>query len=368
MSTLWQPEEEHLLNLLIATRTHAEIFEEFNRRFIKKLPGFHTSRSYDAIRKKCARDNITAENSLNYNVAKYDNRWEQIKQMNKEYMLDAIPLSIGLVDNPTRKIISLSDIHFPFALYDEINTAIENHSDADVCVLNGDILDGYVFSTYGKAKRIAALKEYIAAFELVRKCSETFDNVVIVSGNHDRRPAKTLARNDFQKEASQILRPDLLARLANGELLDEFGELVEKINFENVVYQRYDSWYVLVGKTIFCHPDAYQGGNPGATVQRIHRYFTNRFAEYDSIVVGHTHRIYKGVVGNKLLIEQGAMCTRQPYQHKSNLRFPHATNGYAVIYQDEDGNTCFNKSHVVYLGSQLPPKKDSLCKKQLKTF
>ena len=63
---------------------------------------------------------------------------------------------------------------------------------------------------------------------------------------------------------------------------------------------------------------------------------------------------------NKLLIEQGAMCARQPYQHKSDLRFPHAMNGYAVIYQDYEGNTCFNKSHVVYLGSQLPPKKEIL--------
>ena len=56
-----------------------------------------------------------------------------------------------------------------------------------------------------------------------------------------------------------------------------------------------------------------------------------------------------------LLMSQGL------YQHKPNLRFPHATNGYAIIYQDADGNTCFNKSHVIYLGSQLPPKKDTLC-------
>ena len=361
MSVSWQPEEEHLLRILIQTRTHAEIFEEFGRRYEKNLPGFTTARSYDAVRKKCSRDNITAETAIEYDQQQYETRWEKIKQMNEEYMLEAEPVAIGLVENPIRKILTISDIHFPFALYDEIQKAIETHSDADVCVLNGDLLDGYVFSTYGKAKRIAALKEYMAAFELVKKCSETFNKVIIVSGNHDRRPARALSRNDFQKEATQVLRPDLLARIANGEMLNGDGELIEKLNFENVIYQKYDSWYVVVGKTIFCHPDAYQAGNPGATVQRIHRYFTNRFMDYDSIVVGHTHRIYKGVVGNKLLIEQGAMCSRQPYQHKPNLRFPHATNGYAIIYQDADGNTCFNKSHVIYLGSQLPPKKDTLC-------
>lgn len=362
MSGKWRPEEEHLLRILISTNTHAEIFEEFNRRYNKSLPGFHTERSYDAIRRKCSRDNITEETIGENDQNIYDERWERIKKMNAEYMMDAEVISTGLVNNATRKILSFSDIHFPFALYDELQEAIEKHSDAEICVLNGDILDGYVFSTYGTAKRIAALKEYIAAFELVRQCSETFEKVLIISGNHDRRPAKALARADFRKDASQVLRPDLLARMANGEMLDEWGELTEKLEFDNVVYQKYDSWYARVGKTIFCHPDAYQGGQPGATVMKLNKYFKDRIGgEYfDSVVVGHTHRIYKGIFMNKLLIEQGAMCSRQPYQHKSDLRFPHAMNGYAVIYQDDEGNTCFNKSHVVYLGSQLPPKKEIL--------
>ena len=363
MSSKWQPEEEHILRVLIPTNNHTKIAEEFKRRYDLSLPGFHKFRSYDAIRRKCSRDDITEENGASYDKDKYDDRWEYIKKMNEEYRMDAEVITTGLVENATRKILSLSDIHFPFALYDELQEAIEKHSDAEICVLNGDIIDGYIFSTYGTAKRIAALKEYMAAFELVKQCSETFKQVVIVSGNHDRRPAKALARADFTKDASQVLRPDLLARMANGEMLDEWGDLIEKLEFDNVVYQKYDSWYVRVGKTIFCHPDAYQGGNPGATVMKLNTYFKNRIGgEYfDSVVVGHTHRIYKGVLMNKLLIEQGAMCARQPYQHKSDLRFPHAMNGYAVIYQDDNGNTCFNKSHVVYLGSQLPPKKEILC-------
>ena len=342
MSGKWRPEEEHLLRILVSTNTHAEIFEEFDRRYKKNLPGFHTERSYDAIRRKCSRDNITEETVGDYDKSKFDDRWEYLKKMNEEYMMDAERVTTGLVEAPTRKILTLSDIHFPFALYDEIQDALALHSDADIVVLNGDILDGYAFSTYGSAKRIAALKEYMAAFQLVEQCSEMFDQVVIVSGNHDRRPAKALARSDFSKEANQILRPDLLARIANGEMLNEHGELIAQKKFDNVVYQKYDSWYVRVGKTIFCHPDAYQGGNPGATVIKLNNYFKNRLGgeHYDSVVVGHTHRIYKGVFFNKLLIEQGAMCSRQPYQHKSDLRFPHAMNGYAVIYQDEEGNTC----------------------------
>ena len=357
----WREEEEHLLRVLRPTNSYKEIAEEFRRRYEKKLPGHRTLRSAEAIRKKCQRDDISPES--NY-TDPYEERWEKIKGMQEEYFMEAESNKIGVIDpdQPLRKILTLSDIHFPFALVDELDKAVTLHSDADIVVINGDMLDGYAFSTYGRAKRIAALKEYRAAFEFVRKLSETFPKVVIVSGNHDRRPAKTLARNDFEKEASQILRPDLLARIANGEVLNEYGECTDIVEFDNVVYQKYDSWYVRIGKTIFCHPDAYFGSWPGQTVVKLADYFTKRLGgdKFDSVVVGHTHRLYKGVVMNKLLIEQGAMAARMPYQHKADLRFPHAMNGYAVIYQDQDGNTDFSNSRIYYLGSQLPPKKEIL--------
>ncbi len=355
----WQEEEEHLLRILRATNSYNEIAEEFRRRFEKKLPGHRKIRSAEAIRKKCQRDDISADSEY---VDPYEERWEKIKGMQKEYFMDAESNKIGVIspENVCRKILTLSDIHFPFALVDEIEEALSLHSDADIVVLNGDILDGYAFNTYGRARRIAALKEYRAAFELVKSLSEDFPQVVIVSGNHDRRPAKTLARNEFEKEATQILRPDLLARIANGEVLDEYGEVIEILEFDNVTYQKYDSWYVRIGKTIFCHPDAYFGSWPGQTVVKLCDYFSKRLGgeHFDSVVVGHTHRIYKGIVMNKLLIEQGAMAARMPYQHKADLRFPHAMNGYAVIYQDEEGNTDFSNSRTYYLGSQLPPKKE----------
>lgn len=353
----WQEEEEHLLRLLLPTNTYTEIAIEFEKRYNKNLPGFRVLRSLDAIRRKCSRDGIDANSTYE---DPYEARWEKIKNLQAEYEMIAERRTVGIIEKPARKILTLSDIHFPFALVDELEKAVEKHSDADIVVLNGDILDGYAFSTYGKAKRIAALKEYIAAFNFVKELSERFETVVIVSGNHDRRPAKTLAKNDFEKEASQILRPDLLARIANGEMLNEFGEVTQIHDFSNVMYQQYDSWYVRIGKTIFCHPDAYWGSWPGQTVIKLCDYFGKRMGtdQFDSVVVGHTHRIYKGVVMNKLCIEQGAMASRMPYQHKADVRFPHAMNGYAVIYQDEDGNTDFTESRVYYLGSQLPPKKE----------
>lgn len=180
----------------------------------------------------------------------------------------------------------------------------------------------------------------------------------MVSGNHDIRPARAIA-DTFTKDASQILRPDLLARIANGERLDDDGNLTELVKWSNVTYEKYDSWYVRIGKTIFAHPHAFSSGTPGGTVRKVDAYFANRLqpGDFDSIVIGHTHTFYKGIVAGRLLIEQGALCARVPYEHKPNLKFQHSTCGYAVIYQDKDGNTDFNFSGPIYVGSEIPPKK-----------
>ena len=356
----WNEEEEHLLRTLITTKTHEQIAIEFERRRSKSLPGFKQRRTLSSIQKKCEGDKITLSTCSEYKDP-YEKRWERIKEITKEYKEASEKITSGIVENANTKILTISDIHFPFSLEDEIFKALEEHSDADIVVLNGDILDGYIYSTWAKAKRIAALKEYMAAFELVEHIAANFPKVVIVAGNHDIRPARALAKVGWEKEESQLFRPDLLARIANGEKLNKNGELIEKLPFENVYYQAYDAWYVRIGKTIFAHPSGYRGG-PGGTAQKLYEYFIKRMGSdsFDSIVVGHTHKIYKGVFCNKLLIEQGAMCDRQPYQHKPDLRFLHAMNGYAIIYQNENGDTDFNKSRVIYLGSMLPPKKELL--------
>jgi hypothetical protein len=94
----------------------------------------------------------------------------------------------------------------------------------------------------------------------------------------------------------------------------------------------------------------------------MYSYFVNRLgqAAFDSIVCAHTHRLFYGILENCLLIEQGAMCTRLPYEHQRDIAFTHSTAGYALIFQDEEGNTDFNLSTTVYLGAHLPPKKEIL--------
>ena len=349
----WTPEEEYLLreNLNL---NNQEISDKIKEEYCNKVAGFPMLRTANAVRTKIYRENLTSTSKNSY-----DDAWDYIINVAKEYRANSVKHDSGLTRSKEKKIITFSDLHIPFFNWEDMKNALNEHKDANIVVLNGDILDAYIFSTFSKSKNIAALKEYKVAFDLVHFLSDNFEKVVLVSGNHDYRTTRALKNAGFADEASKVYRPDLLFRIANGEKLDAFGNLKEKLPFENVYYDVYDSWYTIIGKTIFCHPSGFASKYPGATVVKLLDHFVHRMepSSFDSICVGHTHKVYKGIVSNKMLIEQGAMCHKLPYQFRADLRFKNAMNGYAIIYQDSNGNTNFNDSGSIYLGSHLPVKK-----------
>lgn len=367
MSLRWLPQEEHLLRILRNKTDINGIAAEFAKRYINKASGFRSLRSADAIRRKCERDNITPESCKSYHKDdnSYTQRLDKMRKIQDKFGELSVAHHKGLVgkNNIARKIIAISDIHIPFARIDLLELILEEHKGADAIVINGDLLDGYVFSSYEKDKVIPALIEYTLAFELVELCSKLFKNVYLVEGNHDARVSRHLKALGFRNEHTDILRPNLLARIANGEKLDSTGQLIKKLDFKNVHFQERESWYIKLGKTIFAHPWSKGSSKPGFTVDRLNTFFRARYAEdeYDSIVCGHVHKIYKGVINSKLLIEQGCLAGLLAYSHSSRLAYmDNGMNGYAIIYQDKDGNTDYNWSGPIFLGEVLPPKKDAL--------
>ena len=362
----WSVEEEHLLMLLRPTHTYQEIENEFQRRVDRKLPGFRCPRSAEAVRKKCVRDSITPESCTDYlDDNPVTNQWERIREIEAAYADPSLHKTVGVMDaeDITTKILVLSDMHFPLARVDCIEQALNDHADADIVVANGDLLEGYVFSTFEKHSKIAALDEYNMGFDFIALLAKQFPKVVIVEGNHDARPSRALKIAGLPKEATDILKPNLLARIANGERLDSTGLVIEKLDFSNVYFQSQESWWVQIGKTLFIHPHTMGGSKPGWTVTNWAAKFGNRFDAdaFDSVVCGHTHKIYKGILNGKLLIEQGCLVGPLGYAWQPR-RLYHGNGmlGYAVIYQDKDGNTDFNRSNVTYLGEALPPKKPIL--------
>lgn len=360
----WRAEEELLLRTLLPTNTFVEIGEQINRRHRAGLPGFPCERSDDAVRRKCERENWTKENVVALPPTPLDDGWQKLSNLIEAHIEEQQVRRRGVLDptKSTRKILILSDIHFPLARTDFLMEAVELHSDADICVLNGDIIEGYIFSTFTKERTIAAIDEYNAALFFIDILRKKFKEVHLVEGNHDARPAKYLARQGVERGAFEVLRPNLLSRLANGEVLDRTGMVVDRLDFSNVHFDPIESYYVKIGKALIFHPSTMGSDKPGHTVTTIGPKIARRYDdnEVDAMVCGHTHKIYKGVENGKLYIEQGCLAGLLRYFFKSsNASVKHYQNGYAVLYQDADGNTDFNKSGPVYLGECLPPKKDA---------
>jgi predicted phosphodiesterase len=363
----WRAEEERLLKMLLPTNTHREISEQINRRFAQKLTGFPGERSEESIRKKIAREGWKKEDFKNYQEEnEVATTFRKIAAIQEEYKDRSIKLTRGVMpaDQATTKILSLSDIHFPFAREDLLERAINDNSDADIVVINGDMLEGYIFSSFKKSKNIAAIHEYITAFEFVEVLSKRFKDVVIVDGNHDIRSGRLIGEG-IPKGAEQVLRTNLVQRIANGERLDETGAVVELVDFKNVHYEARESWYVRIGKTLFIHPHTRGSGKPGFTVNAVGEKLLKRYpdGDVDSVVCGHTHQVYKGIVNGVLMMEQGCLADLLAYVWKPNsLTRKNYQNGYAVIYQDKDGNTDFNRSGVIYFGEVIPAKKEIFSK------
>lgn len=368
MSYRWSENEEHLLRLMFSKNTIEEIFEEFKNRFDAKAPGFKHERTSEAIKKKCVRDSITKDSTKDYTETKnpYLTTFENLNSLQKKFDQETIIKRKGLIpeNKIARKILTVSDIHFPFARNDLLKQILEEHADADICVINGDMLEGYAASRWPKTKAVSSLIEYQCAFEFVKLCSETFEHVYLVDGNHDIRTADNLKNQGISSSAADILRPNLLARIANGERLDQTGMLVEKLDFNNVHYSLNESWYVRIGKTIFAHPWNKGGSAPGYSVKKTYEYFRARYDydDFDSIVIGHTHKIYKGIINSTLLIEQGCLATSLDYAFSPRMQYnsDNGMNGFAIVYQDKEGNTDFNYSGPIFLGEALPPKKSIL--------
>lgn len=363
MSTLWTDIEKSLVRdsvkagldapalvALIAEKSKAGTF------------GFPSKRSLVAVKKKIKEleeepEEFEAEIGYKTELTEMEFLYGKFKESYRE--------SKPLVMSNDRFILSLSDLHIPFCPPARIKEILDAHAEDlrnGVIVLNGDIMDQYGASTFTKFKEVNLLQEYRATFELVKLCTEYAPNVVLVRGNHEKRLGR-LVRDKLPASATGVIETDLLGRIANGEKLNHFGDLasVDLDMKARVSYGRSDAWFQLVGKTIFCHPSFYSGSVPGATVAKALEHFIKRgyvpMVDFDSIVCGHTHHQYKGVVNDVLLIEQGSLAGRLGYEGGDDLNMGFGQQGYAWVWQDSSGATNWNDSNFYSFGRYLPKKK-----------
>lgn len=264
---------------------------------------------------------------------------------------ELVRVSPAQPSSTSRKIVTISDLHPPFHNQAVIQHMLDNHGDADICVLNGDILDADAASKWAKSKEIAFDAEYKIVSEFVWQLANIFPKVIINSGNHDHRVTSKLMASVPHQLAS-LVKYDALDLIASGYTLDKYGDLVQSREMPNVKYTAGPtSWFCKIGRTIFAHPSN-AGGVPMGIAVKAAEYFATRNLRFDCLVIGHSHSQGWVIRDGRLIIEQGCACYPLEYEAGAKLMYRHpSTFGYAVVYQNRNGLVDFNSSGPVFLGS-----------------
>lgn len=359
MSYIWNTQEEQLLRQLVKiNKSTEEIYKTFVG--MNGLDNFKAVRTERSINEKIKKLGLTPDPQTDL-----EKNLSVLNKICDQYAEECLEQP-EITSSKERFILSLSDVHVPFTDPKRLHKVLETHKQElsnpnSIIILNGDIMDEYAASSFPKFKEVHLLHEYRAAFALTKMCLDYCGQIALVVGNHENRLLKTASEN-LPKGISDLYSFNLLARIANGEVLDEKGYLVDidKNMKARIRYQYKEPWYCRIGKTIFAHPSGFASAAvPGSTATKTNKLFNSRYTkdDYDCLVLGHTHMQSKVIVDGRLLIEQGALCGLLGYEGKSNLQFGFSTNGYAVVYQDNKGNTNFNDSNFISLGQSLPKKK-----------
>ena len=215
--------------------------------------------------------------------------------------------------NASDRILSISDLHFPFAL--PISTFTDYFSKVDTLVLNGDIVDGQAISKFPKTYRKSPIEEIVGAREYLIDLIGRIHpkRVFITYGNHDMRLQSYLAKN---------LDSDLLELMPKTPLELIFVDGFNRYNkesgtktwyeplcnlFDDVEINYTDNWWFQYKNVIFCHPAAFSSGMM-KTAENAMTYFRNEGLVFTELVMAHTHRLGEYVIGNTTLYEQGCCC------------------------------------------------------------
>ena len=249
----------------------------------------------------------------------------------------------------TERVLVLSDLHIPFHKDKEIVNIVKEHSNANLIILAGDILDCFSVSTFPKEMHIPLYEELKIASSVLKKIDRLTPNTkkIVFRGNHEFRFKRYLAK--FQSEFSPLVSDDILEILKNGFTYRDYKNrkrVVEPLsdNFEII-----DSWYYIYKDLILAHPTNFSK-IPMRTCVSTYDYFKNQGVDFNALAIGHTHKAGSLIHGGTLLCELGCLCEQMDYANNENVNYTPQTNGYGVFVFHKDKVDIYN-SGTKFIGT-----------------
>lgn len=242
-------------------------------------------------------------------------------------------------DGKAKKILSLSDLHAPYMDFKAIETAILEHSDADILVLNGDVFDGHAMSDFDKLDDFDIEIEFEQVFLLLDVVTPLFEKIIWVSGNH---------------EMARFIRM-ISRKFGNG--MKKY--VLKRLNPIQYISEKYDNLIVVphnhtqIGTAVFVHPNGYSGALMSTALKQAEIFENNKYdilpyPEVQAVIQGHTHDLGSYYQNGIKVIEQGHLTFPPDYVFDAP-RKRRWQKGYAVVHLDKDGNVEFNKSREYHL-------------------
>jgi len=227
-------------------------------------------------------------------------------------------------------ILGISDLHVPFHLFEKLKELV-NNIESQICVINGDLLDCYSLSQFGKDKFIPLNQEIYEAKQLLEFLSKQFVFVIVTRGNHEKRLSNYL-EHQVEPQVQSLTNKSILRVVCSG--------------FDNVLYT--DSFWVKIEDTIFGHPSSFSTV-PLKTAINMSEFLKNRRVLHKNCIIGHTHKIGDVIFKGVRCMEIGCMCRDLDWVLESGkLTANPWEKGYALL-EFKNHELEYNKSRVFIL-------------------
>lgn len=247
-----------------------------------------------------------------------------------------------------KKILVLSDPHCPFHNTELISQIVNEHKDADICIVPGDILDCYSVSRFSKKIDMPLKQEIAEGMAFIEKLAATFPKVILLEGNHTERVRKYF-ESRVEPQVMFLVNHDLLKIVCSNH--SNIQIVKDHYVFGNGNGEGVISYFTLIGKDFVVghwekanKPPVKAAMDAYLWLESWKRYFN--IPHISLFLQAHTHRLSKYPIGDGSTVigESGCVAKIQSYAIESGAKYSAHLTGYWLVYQN-DGITDINKSN-----------------------